>query len=110
VGLLLGASARRVKSSDERGVSLVVSKTAFSYASEGQSAASAWDDDGGRPDTEAPALAVPEATAQPIPEGLNWTTFSARFFPGRRRHDFEAVKAYEAYRNGGPQLPSRLRA
>ena len=88
----------------------MASKTAFSYRPEAAFAASAWEDDGGRSDAEAPALAVPEATAPPIPEGLDWTTFSARFFPGRRRHDFQAVKAYEAYRNGDRQLPPRLRA
>jgi hypothetical protein len=31
---------------------------------------------------------------------LDWQAFCARYFPGRGRHDFEVVKAYEAYRNG----------
>ncbi|HVC86562.1 MAG TPA: hypothetical protein VNC40_03955 [Gaiellaceae bacterium] len=31
-------------------------------------------------------------------ERLDWATFLARFFPNRRRHDFAAVAAYEAYR------------
>jgi len=30
---------------------------------------------------------------------LEWSAFLARFFPNRRRHDFEALAAYEAYRN-----------
>lgn len=30
---------------------------------------------------------------------LEWSVFLARFFPNRRRHDFEALAAYEAYRN-----------
>jgi len=30
---------------------------------------------------------------------LDWSVFLARFFPNRRRHDFEALAAYEAYRN-----------
>jgi hypothetical protein len=32
-------------------------------------------------------------------ERIEWSTFLARFFPNRRRHDFEALAAYEAYRN-----------
>ena len=32
--------------------------------------------------------------------GLDWTEFLTRFFPGRRRHDIEALAAYGAYRNG----------
>ena len=32
-------------------------------------------------------------------ERLEWSAFLARFFPNRRRHDFEAIAAYEAYRN-----------
>jgi hypothetical protein len=34
------------------------------------------------------------------PRGLDWQSFSARYFPGRRRHDLEALTAYRAYRNG----------
>jgi hypothetical protein len=30
---------------------------------------------------------------------LDWSAFLARFFPNRRRHDFEALAAYESYRN-----------
>jgi hypothetical protein len=33
------------------------------------------------------------------PARLEWSAFLARFFPNRRRHDFEALAAYEAYRN-----------
>lgn len=40
-------------------------------------------------------------------ERLEWSEFLARFFPTRRRHDFAALAAYEAYRNtlkqGTPQ-------
>src|SRR5438128_561906 len=32
-------------------------------------------------------------------ERLEWSAFLARFFPNRRRHDFAALTAYEAYRN-----------
>jgi hypothetical protein len=31
-------------------------------------------------------------------ERLEWPEFLARFFPSRRRHDFAAVAAYEAYK------------
>ena len=33
------------------------------------------------------------------PGRLEWSVFLARFFPNRRRHDFEALAAYEAYRS-----------
>jgi hypothetical protein len=33
-------------------------------------------------------------------EKLDWSAFLARFFPNRRRHDFAAIAAYTAYRNG----------
>jgi hypothetical protein len=29
---------------------------------------------------------------------LDWVSFSARFFPGRRRHDLEVIRAYGVYR------------
>lgn len=32
-------------------------------------------------------------------ERLEWSAFLARFFPNRRRYDFGALAAYEAYRN-----------
>jgi hypothetical protein len=35
--------------------------------------------------------------------GLEWTPFLARFFPGRRWHDIEALAAYSAYRNESRQ-------
>ena len=31
-------------------------------------------------------------------DGLDWQSFSAACFPGRRRHDLEALTAYGAYR------------
>jgi hypothetical protein len=46
-------------------------------------------------------LAAPiwELQPQDGPERLEWSVFVARFFPNRRRHDSEALAAYEAYRN-----------
>ena len=35
-----------------------------------------------------------------IGEKLDWDAFSALYFPGRRRHDLDAVAAYGAYRQG----------
>jgi hypothetical protein len=30
--------------------------------------------------------------------GLDWQEFSSSYFPGRRRHDMEALTAYRAYK------------
>lgn len=43
------------------------------------------------------------------PSGLDWQSFSARYFPDRRRHDLDALKAYEAYRNRSRPRPKRAR-
>jgi len=45
----------------------------------------------------APAHDLPAAG---IGEKLDWNAFSARYFPGRRRHDLDAVAAYGAYKQG----------
>lgn len=37
-------------------------------------------------------------TSVHAPAGLDWQAFSAAYFPGRRRHDLEALTAYGAYR------------
>jgi hypothetical protein len=36
------------------------------------------------------------------PAGLDWQAFSAAYFPGRRRHNLEAVAAYGVYRRSHP--------
>jgi hypothetical protein len=33
-------------------------------------------------------------------EALDWEAFSKRYFPGRRRHDTEALTAYASYTQG----------
>lgn len=38
------------------------------------------------------------ASSADVPDRLDWQTFCAADFPGRRRHDFEALTAYGAYR------------
>jgi hypothetical protein len=37
------------------------------------------------------------------PGTLDWSSFLARFFPTRQRHDSEALAAYAAYRNARPR-------
>lgn len=49
----------------------------------------------------------PSKRHKPVPASLwrrgdepaDWERFLARFFPGCRRHDFDALAAYESYRN-----------
>jgi hypothetical protein len=45
-------------------------------------------------------------------EVLDWEGFSKRYFPGRRRHDMEAVTAYAKYKQGRElrTTPARLSA
>ena len=50
-----------------------------------------------RPLTERSGSAVATSGAE-APDGLDWQTFSAAYFPGRRRHDLEALTAYSAYK------------
>jgi hypothetical protein len=48
-------------------------------------------------DSSRPSSALIPAAEGEAPAGLDWYAFSSRYFPGRRRHDLGAVKAYEAY-------------
>ncbi len=43
-------------------------------------------------------VAPAAARSAHLPDGLDWQRFSATYFPGRRRHDLEALTAYGAYR------------
>ena len=43
-------------------------------------------------------VAPAAARSAHLPDGLDWQRFSAAYFPGRRRHDLEALTAYGAYR------------
>ena len=47
------------------------------------------------------------ATGARVPGGLDWLEFSAAYFPGRRRHDLEALTAYSAYKHS--RTPARNR-
>jgi hypothetical protein len=58
-------------------------------------------------------LRAPVWDLQPGEEGdeqLDWSSFLARFFPDRRRHDFEALAWYAAYRKRIEQGPSDQRS
>jgi hypothetical protein len=74
---------------------------------DGDDGIEAWEDEGGL--SPAPRDVAPEPHNR-----LGWEAFCETFFPGRRRHDFEAVKAYEAYRVTGAvpaaPTPDRLAA
>jgi hypothetical protein len=48
--------------------------------------------------TDEPNELVGGCTEVP-PAGLEWYAFLSRYFPYRRRHDHQALKAYEAYRS-----------
>jgi hypothetical protein len=58
------------------------------------------------------AAAVPTARlrAEEAAEALDWEAFSNRYFPGRRRHDMEALTAYATYKQGHEwqTTPARL--
>ena len=43
-------------------------------------------------------LAPNVPSSEELPGGLDGQVFAARFFPGRRRHELEALAAYGAYR------------
>ena len=49
-----------------------------------------------RADDRQPVSAAPPFDQ--LPDGLDWGAFSARRFPNGRRHDFDAIAAYFAYR------------
>jgi len=44
-------------------------------------------------------------------EALDWEAFSTRYFPGRRRHNMEALTAYAIYTQGHEwrTTPARLK-
>jgi hypothetical protein len=61
------------------------------------------------------AASAPVLPAAGVGEKLDWDAFSARYFPGRRRHDLDALAAYGAYKqgrdwqnSGAHEAPTRL--
>jgi hypothetical protein len=51
------------------------------------------------PKRRRPRLVAADRLA-PALAGLDWGAFSTHSFPGRRRHDPEAISAYYAYKHG----------
>ena len=53
-----------------------------------------------RLDRKAAVTSNPSAAASIAlePDGLDWRAFKAAYFPGRRRHDLEALTAYSVYK------------
>jgi hypothetical protein len=54
-------------------------------------ALASWEDEGGPP--------VADPHEQVVASALDWSAFTARFFPRARRHDVGPLKAYEEYLN-----------
>jgi hypothetical protein len=64
-----------------------------------------------RKDSAGAVSAVPPVCGEEAAEALDWEAFSRRSFPGRRRHDMEALTAYATCRQGREwrTTPARLR-
>jgi hypothetical protein len=45
-----------------------------------------------------------------VPDGLDWVAFSRHYFPGRRRHDLEAISAYHECQHGRRRESRRSRS
>lgn len=63
-----------------------------------------------RKDSAGAVPTVPPVRAAEAAEALDWEAFSNRYFPGRRRHDMEALTAYATYTQGREwrTTPARL--
>ena len=63
-----------------------------------------------RRDGSGAVSAAPPLRAAEAAEALDWEAFSKRYFPGRRRHNMEALTAYATYTQGHelPTTPARL--
>ena len=55
--------------------------------------------------SDAVSTAPPVRAAQAT-EALDWEAFSNRYFPGRRRHNMEALTAYATYYKQGRERPT----
>jgi hypothetical protein len=69
------------------------------FSDQGATALAIWEGEGGPSVSDRPELSDQGTRRGGLPVGLDWSAFSTRFFPGRRRHDLEALRAYGAYRN-----------
>jgi hypothetical protein len=65
-----------------------------------------------RKDRAGAASTAATLRAEEAAEALDWEAFSNRYFPGRRRHNIEAVTAYATYTRGREwrTTPARLKA
>jgi hypothetical protein len=63
-----------------------------------------------RKDSAGAVPTAPPLRAAEAAEALDWEAFSNRYFPGRRRHDVEALTAYATYKQGREwrTTPARL--
>ena len=52
---------------------------------------------------DGPSRRTARASATDAPDGLDWQTFTARYFPGSRRHNLTALTAYATYRTNSQQ-------
>jgi hypothetical protein len=67
-------------------------------AEEGDPSIQNWENEGGRSSTNGKDNA---------PAGLEWYAFSSGYFRDRRRHDFEVLEAYRAYRSAAAHPTAR---
>jgi hypothetical protein len=78
----------------------LASSLTSTFSDQGVTAVAIWESEGGPSVADPPELSDQGTRGGGgLPVGLDWSAFSARFFPGRRRHDLEALRAYGAYRN-----------
>ena len=63
-----------------------------------------------RKDSAGVVPTAPPLRAAEAAEALDWEAFSNRYFPGRRRHDMDALTAYATYKQGREwrRTPARL--
>ena len=63
-----------------------------------------------RKDSAGVVPTAPPLRAAEAAEALDWEAFSNRYFPGRGRHDMEALTAYATYKQGREwrRTPARL--
>ncbi len=80
------------------GVEQVVHEPRGLTLTEAHDDVSAWENEGGR-------YATADVKAGKLRSALDWLAFREWFFPDRLLHDFEAVRAYAAYRAAGLVRP-----
>ena len=92
-------SSRRHGHFDPRWHSNGVTRPAALVSQDSGPAIQRWENEGGRYSTKIETV---------VPAELGWYAFCGRYFPGRRRHDLDALKAYEAYRSAADSADLRF--